>query len=136
MQKAKWELRYPERATLEDTQMLQKTRARKGYERGEVVWYESIRNNFGTCFTLKFPVPKNYPYKALKGYVVSPHIEPDISYHMFDDGSICQAEARTASSRTSVLAVRNRCVAWTTFYELSVRLARQTGTFKWMGPGS
>ena len=135
LRRAKWELRHPERAALEDALMQAQTQARKGYEKGKIVWHETVRNNFGTPFTWEFQVPDNYPFGAVKTHLVSPYIEPDISYHMFDDGSICKGEARTASSRTSILAVRNRCAAWATFYELSIRDERRTGHFRWMGPG-
>jgi len=135
LRRAKWELRHPERAALEDELMRSHTNAKKHYRNMQVVWLEEMLNNFRTPFTWKWPVPDNYPFGSVKGFLVSPYIKPDIRYHMYSDGSICEAGARTASSRTSILAVRNRCVAWATFYELSMRNARQTGHFRWMGPG-
>jgi hypothetical protein len=116
---APWWDRYPERAAREIQLMEENTNAAYSFQDRQLVWSETIYNNYGRPFTIAIAHQHNHPFDLPKAFVLEPQVPPDLKHHIWPhDESLCLYMPGDLDSSTTALTIRNLACMWATAYEV------------------
>jgi len=110
--KKKWWKKYPERLKEEIKIMKSETNAVMGKMDGQIFFYETIGNLFGSSYDIIMICQDNHPFDPPKAYVLKPKMNPNIECHMYPDGHLDLAGSCDLDRKLTVLDIRNRAYIW------------------------
>lgn len=121
---APWWERHPGRAEREKSLMYQDTNAVMEIIDGQMVWNETIYNDFGTLFEASYVAQGSHPFDPPRAYITYPEITPSMDYHMFGDGHLCLARDQDMDSSTTIYDIRGWTCLWVTCYETYINTGK------------
>ena len=108
--KEDWWVRFPKRALDEIIRMEENTNAELFVHYNQLIWEETIENNFGEVFKFSIETQPNHPFTPPKVFLL--HADSNVQAHRWGDRSLCLFKPEAYNSNMSVLQIRNLACSW------------------------